>query len=179
MKTIIFSCSERAENLSFKAAKAILSYFEDAEIIDLRNYHLQLIGTADDNTNKNLEILFQKFEEAQQIIFVSPEYNWSISPNAKNLLDYLSMNDKIWSEKIFMCFGCSAGRGGRLPIIELWKNINKIISFTHSISFVSPFHIEITANLLSEDGQFIDSFKPTAEKVFQNHKKLLEKFFDN
>lgn len=179
MKTIIFSCSERQDNLSIKASSAVAKYFSDVEIIDLRDFHLNIMGTADENTNQNLQQLVGKFKEAQQIIFVSPEYNWGLSPNAKNVIDYLSFQSDIWSGKVFMCFGCSVGRGGRLPIIELWKTLNKIISLSHAISIVSPYHIEITANLLSENAEFIESFKKTADGVFANHKAIAEKFLQS
>lgn len=176
IKTLIFACSERDDNLSLKSAKAISKFILGAEIIDLRQYHLQLIGTADESTNANLQALNSKFQEAQQIIFVSPEYNWSVSGNAKNLLDYLSFSKAIWDNKVFMCFGCSAGRGGRLPIIELWTILNKIIAFTQANSIVSSYHLEITANLLNENHEFIESFKDTAQKVFDSQAKIVECF---
>ncbi|MFN5540157.1 MAG: NADPH-dependent FMN reductase [Candidatus Melainabacteria bacterium] len=176
MKTIILSCSEKQDNLSIRCAKAINSYLPEAEIIDLREFHLNIFGTADAETQANLSKLTETFSQANQVIIISPEYNWGLSPNAKNLIDYLSGNTDIWSNKVFMCFGCSAGRGGRLPIIELWKTINKIISLSHACSIVSPYHIEITSNLLDENNQFIENFKPTAQQVFDNHKKLVSKF---
>jgi len=110
------------------------------------------------------------------VVFVSPEYNWGLSPCAKNLIDHLSFHPEAWNGKIFMCFGCSAGRGGRLPIIELWTIVNKVISFSKAIAVVSPYHIEITANLLDENAEFIESFKETAKNVFDNHNRLAAKF---
>ncbi len=175
MKTIIFSCSERQDNLSIKASKAVSQYFDNVEVIDLRDYHLNTIGTTDEATNKHLAQITQKFTEAKQVIFLSPEYNWSLSPSAKNLIDYLSFNRDIWNGKIFMCFGCSAGRGGRLPIIELWTILNKVIAFSNAQSIISPYHIEITANLLDENDNFVASFQSVAAAVFENHKKLVSK----
>ncbi|MDJ0624786.1 MAG: NAD(P)H-dependent oxidoreductase [Candidatus Caenarcaniphilales bacterium] len=176
MKTIIFSCSERSENLSLRSSKAIQAYIKDSTIIDLSEYHLNIYGTQNDQTQKNLAHLKNEFKAAKQIIFVSPEYNWGLSPNAKNLIDFLSGDSSIWNEKVFMCFGCSAGRGGRLPIIELWKTLNKIIALSNSISIVSPYHIEITANLLDESNEFVNEFKEIARLIFENQAKLLERF---
>jgi NAD(P)H-dependent FMN reductase len=178
MRTTIFSCSERQDNLTFKAAKAVAHYFDNPEIVDLRNYHLNIFGTADEDSQKNLAELTRKFKESEQIVIISPEYNWGLSPNAKNLLDYLSVSkdNEIWNEKVFMCFGCSAGRGGRLPVIELWKILNKLITFANATSVVSPYHLEITGNLISPKETFIADFEKTAERIFNNHKKLAEAF---
>jgi NAD(P)H-dependent FMN reductase len=176
MKTLIISCSQRPENLSFRASQAIQKYFPASEIIDMREFPLAMIGVQDEVSVKNLEAILEKFNEANHIVFVSPEYNWGISPCCKNLIDHLSGLGDIWSDKVFMCFGCSAGRGGRQPVIELWRILNKIIALSNSISIVSPYHIEITSNLLSEENSFVDSFSSVSNSVFSHHHKLAKKF---
>ncbi|MDX1921411.1 MAG: NAD(P)H-dependent oxidoreductase [Candidatus Caenarcaniphilales bacterium] len=176
MQTLIFACSERENNFTRRASEAVSRFLPEPEIIELKDFHLNIFGTADEDTRQKLQVIKEKFMQAQQIIFVSPEYNWGLSPNAKNLIDYLSGDSGIWSDKVFMAFGCSIGRGGRLPIIELWKTLNKIIALSNSISIVSPFHIEITSNLLTSENDFTDEFKPIAKAVFENHSKVAERF---
>ncbi|MDX1917727.1 MAG: NAD(P)H-dependent oxidoreductase [Candidatus Caenarcaniphilales bacterium] len=172
---LIIACSERDESFTLRCAQLIESMLSGSKVLDLRDYHLDLFDGKKD-TQANLPSLKESFRMARQVLFVSPEYNWSISPNAKNLIDYLSFEPELWDDKVFACFGCSAGRGGRLPIIELWKIINKLISFSHAISILSPYHVEFNAGALDDSKNFSESFQSTLRKALDHHQRLAKRF---
>jgi len=173
MSTAILSCSERQDSLTLKCSQLISQYFTDAQIIDLKKESIAIFPNASpESLSKTKDIIRQ----SSQIIIVSPEYNWSISPTAKNLLDYLGADAKLWDNKVFMCHGVSVGRGGRLPIIELWQIINKLIFFTKSCSVLSPYNLEFNQLSFNEDGTANSGFLNICEEVFSNHKKLAERF---
>jgi NAD(P)H-dependent FMN reductase len=176
MNALILSCSERPDNLTLRFARFVSEYFPEAELVELSELHLNLMGHADDSSQANLETLKSKFAAAAQVVFLSPEYNWGLAPNAKNLIDYLSGDTAIWTGKVFMCFGCSAGRGGRLPILDMWRILNKVISFNGAISVVSPYHLELNSLVLDEAGEIDDGFREVAARTFANHAKLAGRF---
>lgn len=65
-----------------------------ADIVDLRDYRLPLYGDphtsdADDHHTEAIQQWGQKMEEFDGYIFVTAEYNHSISSPLKNALDYL------------------------------------------------------------------------------------------
>ncbi len=177
MKTIIFSCSARQDSLTLRFSKLLQELLPSSSLLCLRDLALADIGReATTEQAQNLSQINAAFAGAEKVLILSPEYNWSLSASAKTLLDHLSMSAASWNNKVITCFGCSAGRGGRLPILELWNISNKIIAFSKAQALVSPYHYELNASALASDGSFEASFLKSLKEVLANDQTLSKTF---
>lgn len=164
MNIAILSGSARANNNTIRVGKAIRLRLEDlghaASLVDFQQYDIPLInqGIIEESTYT----FFQKqladaMKVAQAIIIITPEYNWSTTPEILNFLH--RMGDRkflhLFEEKVFATVGVSSGKGGKAPALHLHSILNKIISFTDLNSFVSPkiFEAHYTKEVLDEDGK--------------------------
>ncbi len=162
MKIAIISGSARANNNTIRVAKAlfnILSVNNDVSIIDFTLYDIPF--TSQGNLNKEMLTQFQSnfintINEAQLVITVSPEYNWSTTPELLNMYNAFSVKDfaHLFHNKVFAYVGVSTGKGGKTPCLQLMQICNKVISFTGGLSFVSSkiFESHDTLNALNMEG---------------------------
>ena len=95
MNIAILSGSARTNNNTLRVAKAIARLTEldhNVKLIDFQQYDIPLIAQGGLNPNE-LSVfqqeLVQAMDFAQLIIFVSPEYNWSTTPEILNMLHLL------------------------------------------------------------------------------------------
>lgn len=167
MRATIISGSARENNNSIRVAKALLKLLEKkhtASIIDFRTYDIPLMAQGGLNKNKLSDFqknLIENLSESNIIIMVSPEYNWSITPELLNMFDIFGEVEfkKLFNNKIFAFVGVSSGKGGKAPCLHLMQISNKIIGYTQSHSVVSAkiFESHFTNNMLDEDGNFTET----------------------
>ncbi|MBC7384481.1 MAG: NAD(P)H-dependent oxidoreductase [Bacteroidia bacterium] len=163
MTVTIISGSSRADNNSLRVTKAISELLEPAHtvnIIDFIGYDIPL--TAQGGLNPSLLTPFQdnlikKIDEAHVIILISPEYNWSTTPEILNMLHLLPYRpfNNLFNNKVFALVGVSTGRGGKAPAIHLMQILNKLISFSNHESIVSPriFEAHDTKESVDNEGK--------------------------
>ncbi|GHH99268.1 NADPH-dependent FMN reductase [Neobacillus kokaensis] len=85
----------------------------DMEILDLSV--LPFYNQDEENNPSEAVIVFKKkVKEADGVIIVTPEYNWSIPGVLKNALDWLSRVDKVLIGKPVMTAGAATGLAGTL-----------------------------------------------------------------
>ncbi|MCX6186996.1 MAG: NAD(P)H-dependent oxidoreductase [Bacteroidetes bacterium] len=162
MKIAILSGSARTNNNTLRVAKALsneLSTLHDVSIVDFVNYDIPLMVQGSLNKEALSEfqkLLVQTIDEAQVIITLSPEYNWSITPELLNMYHALGVKDfaHLFHNKVFAFVGVSAGRGGKAPCLQMMQICNKVVSFTGGMSVVSAkiFESHETKNVLDEHG---------------------------
>jgi chromate reductase, NAD(P)H dehydrogenase (quinone) len=97
---LVFAGSARAESLNKKLAAAAARSAEAAgaevTVLDMGEYRLPLYdGDLEDGSGVPEEVrtLKQMFARADGFLVASPEYNGSLSPLLKNLIDWLSRKD--------------------------------------------------------------------------------------
>lgn len=161
MKIAILSGSARANNNTLRVAKALSNAFESHEIsiVDFTNYDIPLMvqGSLNkENLSPFQSQLIQTMDEAQIVITLSPEYNWSITPELLNMYHALGVKDfaHLFHNKVFAFVGVSTGRGGKAPCLQMMQICNKVVSFTGGLSVVSSkiFESQETKNVLDENG---------------------------
>jgi chromate reductase len=161
MKIAILSGSARANNNTLRVAKALSNALasHDVSIVDFTNYDIPLLvqGTLNKETLTGFQShLIQTLDEAQIIITLSPEYNWSITPELLNMYHALGVKDfaHLFHNKVFSFVGVSTGRGGKTPCLQMMQICNKVVSFTGGLSVVSSkiFESQETKNVLDENG---------------------------
>lgn len=163
MNIAIISGSARANNNTLRVAKAIQLQLTNlncqSNIIDFTFYDLPLInqGKIDINNWSGFqENLISKWQNADLIITISPEYNWSATPELLNMYNAIGVKEylDLFAEKTFAFVGVSSGKGGKMPCLQLIQVVGKLVSFSNSQSIVSPkiFESHFTKEVLDENG---------------------------
>lgn len=163
MNICIISGSARANNNTIRVAKAItqrlIANGHYVSLIDFIDYDIPLINQGEiraANFTPFQQSMVDGMMKANSIIIITPEYNWSTTPEILNWLH--RFGDKkfadLFNEKVFSTVGVSTGKGGKAPAIHLHSVLNKIISFTDLNSVVSPkiFEAHFTKEVLDENG---------------------------
>lgn len=163
MNICIISGSARQDNNTLRVAKALSNMLhlagQETLVVDFSHYDIPLINQGDistDPTSLFQQTLLNGMANAQAIIIVTPEYNWSTTPEILNWLH--RYGDKqfahLFQNKVFAFLGVSTGKGGKAPALHLQSVLNKIISFADLNSIVSAkiFESHYTKEVLNEDG---------------------------
>lgn len=165
----IISASPRQGSNSLRFAKALQRLlaertFTDAGLLDFENYDIPWVGKGSLHPNQLTDFqrqLVGLWQASDLIYIVSPEYNWSVSPQLLNALDQLGGKDfaHLFDNKVFALAGVSSGRGGRQPALQLSVTLNKLINFLDGNSVIAPriFESHETDGMLDADGNFIGS----------------------
>lgn len=162
----ILSGSSRTNSNTEKVAKAIARILgergipEDQILFpDFRQYDFPFMNggavTADNLTSFQASVV-EAMSKAKLIFVLSPEYNWFPSPEIINMVNHVGAKQfaGCWDKKVFATCGISAGRGGRIPAVQLSYLINKIINVMNFRSTVSAkmFESQFTPDALDEHG---------------------------
>jgi len=162
MRVVIISGSARQNNNTIRAALAIKRLLEPNHsicVVDFMEYDIPLTaqgGVNMDNLTPFQQNLFNSMAEAHVVMLISPEYNWSTTPEILNLLHVLPTKKmpQLLNNKVFTFVGVSTGKGGKAPAIHLMQIINKLISFGNFTSIVSAkiFESHYTKDALDANG---------------------------
>ena len=163
MNITILSGSARANNNTLRVAKAlkrIASESHQVNIVDFQEYDIPLMaqGTLNpDQLTKFQQELINSLAGAQLIIVISPEYNWSTTPELLNMLHLLPNKPfmHLFDNKVFSFVGVSTGKGGKAPALHLMQILNKIISFANLESIIAAkiFESHYTKETLDANGE--------------------------
>lgn len=97
-------------------------------VVDLHKENLPFYDDGE-TTPPNWETISHQIEDSDGFVFVSPEWNGSMSAGLINLLQYV---DKEMAHKPVMLTGVSSGRGGHYPLLQMrsigYKNRHFVIS---------------------------------------------------
>ncbi len=162
MKICIISGSARENNNTIRVAYALermLSMEHQVALIDFQQYDIPFINQAQ-VTPENLSLFQQQLangmREAQLVILISPEYNWSTTPEILNFLHRFGDREfkDLFDNKVFSLVGVSTGKGGKTPALHLTSILHKIISYLNLESVVCPkiFESHFTKEVLDEGG---------------------------
>lgn len=164
MNICIISGSARENNNTIRVAYALKSRIGQLGIphslIDFKSYDIPFINQGNieaDQLSSFQQELTNAMLEADLVILISPEYNWSTTPEILNFLHRFGERKfaAIFHNKTFSMVGVSTGKGGKTPALHLTSILNKIISFLNLDSIVSPkiFEAHFTKEALDENGK--------------------------
>lgn len=165
----IISASPQKGSNSLRFAKALQHLltersFSNIQVVNFENYDIPWVGAGNINPNQLTDFqkqLINVWEKSDVLFIISPEYNWSFSPQLINALDQLGGKTfaHLFDNKVFAIAGVSSGRGGRQPAIQLTTVLNKLINFLDGNSVIAPriFESQDTDKMLDTDGNFIGS----------------------
>jgi chromate reductase len=177
MRICVISGSARSNNNTIRVAKAIARVFKAAhsvKVIDFIHYDIPLMaqgGLDAANLSSFQQELITAMDEAHVVIMISPEYNWSTTPEILNMLHLLPNKPlaHLFNNKVFSFVGVSTGKGGKAPAIHLMQIVNKLISFGDHDSFVSSriFEAHFTKEVLDEEGNSLGN--PLFDKGLEDY----------
>jgi chromate reductase len=162
MKTAILSGSSRKGNNTIRVARAIQRLIPDSLIVDYQDYDLpsynqeEMLNFGGTPFQKQL---ITAIKDSDFIIVLTPEYNWFPSAEIVNTIHHLGTNEysHLFDNKVFTTVGVSAGRGGRMPMVQLSFVINKVIQFFSLNSITSPksFEAQEVPKCINEEGELL------------------------
>jgi chromate reductase len=163
MNIAIISGSARANNNTIRVGKALQQRMQGAghhvSLIDFQHYDIPLINQGEvghAHFTPFQQELANAMQHAHTIIIITPEYNWSTTPEILNFLHRFGDRQfkDLFEHKVFGTVGVSTGRGGKVPALHINAILNKIISFTDLTSIVSAkiFESHFTKEVLDETG---------------------------
>ena len=148
MNIAIIATSPRKNSNSLRFSKylqkvAQTSGYENITVVDFHHFDIPTVGrgTVDKDALTDFQNeLITVWGSADLVFFVTPEYNFTVNGDLLNALHQLGTKDfaHLFNNKVFAFAGVSAGRGGKVPCLELTTVVNKIINFSNQYSVVSP-----------------------------------------
>lgn len=116
MKLVALVGSNREESYNLALVKTLQERY--SEKIELTIANIKDLPFYNEDVENNPSVVVKQFKEeianADGVIIVTPEYNWSIPGVLKNALDWLSRVDKVLQKKPTTIMGVSAGQVGTL-----------------------------------------------------------------
>ena len=116
---------------------------------------------APDSETSFQQHLIKTIDEANLLIVLTPEYNWFPSAEVINMIHQLAgANYKhIFDNTVVATVGVSAGRGGRMPAVQLGYVFNKIFNVFDLNSITSPrtFEAQEVTKCIDAEGNLLDN----------------------
>lgn len=144
-------------------AKKVINEDNEAEIIDIS--YLPFYNQDDDGENPREEYIRirEELKKYDGYIFFTPEYNRSLAPTLKNVIDIGSRdpNGNLWDGKVAAVFsasmGSSGGMKGNFALKENFVYVN-LITMNQPEVYISAVH-----TLFDENGNLIEKTKTFVE----------------
>lgn len=164
MKVGVLSGSARKGNNTLRVAKAIAHELDSCTVVDFQDYDLPGIGDGSlDAKNRSpfQSRLIETIDESDLLIVLTPEYNWFPSAEIINTIHQLAVPElkHIFDNTVVATVGVSAGRGGRMPAVQLGYVFNKIFNFFDLNSITSPrtFEAQEVISCIDIQGNMLDN----------------------
>ncbi|PIA60185.1 hypothetical protein AQUCO_00400814v1 [Aquilegia coerulea] len=100
VRSAIEICNESIEGMQIE--------YVEIEPLPFINTDLEVNGTYP----PVVEAFRKKIQEADSVLFASPEYNYSVSPPLKNAIDWASRPPNVWADKPAAIISTGGGFGG-------------------------------------------------------------------
>ena len=134
MNICIISGSARQNNNTIRVAKALEKMYAShhVQLIDFCSYDIPLVANGNLNADRLTAFqqgLYHAMNNAQLIYIITPEYNWSTTPEILNWLHRFGDKpfEQLFNNKVFALVGVSTGKGGKAPLLHLTGILHKII----------------------------------------------------
>ena len=164
MRVCILSGSARKNNNTIRVSKALSNQFNDSVIVDFQEYDLPNFnqgGIPKENQSEFQANLIDSIEKSDLLFVVTPEYNWFPTAEIINTIHQLAQEDyiHIFNHKVIATVGVSAGRGGRMPAVQLITVLNKIIGFFNleSITSSNSFEVQEVTKCIDSEGVLLNN----------------------
>lgn len=139
-RVLAFAGSTRSESFNRRLLAAAVSVAEQLDLqidnVELADYPMPIFNEdleSEQGQDPNATRLRRKLEQADALMLACPEYNSSITPLMKNVIDWLSRSEEggsgveIYSGKKALLLGASPGKlGGRRSVATVRSILGNI-----------------------------------------------------
>jgi len=185
----ILSGSSRSDNNTMRLGRAMQRKMKEkgwsTNLIDFRDYDIPFMNQGSVSLEGDTPFqraLIRSIDEGDMVIIMSPEYNWFPTAELINMLHQLGNRrfGHLFDQKVFAMCGLSTGRGGRVPAMQLSTVFEKIVSFLHKHSMISPkkFEAHYITMELDDDGHYTGdgAFEQAVDRFLDYNIQLAVKF---
>lgn len=174
MKIVAMVGSLRKESYNMKIANFMRDRYRDEleiEILQLDN----LVFFNEDiekNPPKEVKEFKEKIKNSDGILFVTPEYNYSIPGALKNALDWCSRANRVMVNKPTFILGASTGSVGTA---RCQIDLRKVLNSSGIAALNLPGNIVLIDNVkekFNESGEFID------QRTIEYLDKVVDNYID-
>lgn len=160
MNIVIISGSIRRGRRSHDVAIALTAHFHSrgyiaTSVLDLAEHHLPVLEEQYEDSDKSIPALaeiHQKLDQADGIIFLSPEYHGSYSGALKNAVDYFSAEFKRKP------IGVVATGSGRLGGINASTDMQQLVLSLGGFPMPYKLLVPSVQHAFGENGEVKDEF---------------------
>lgn len=163
MKMVVLYGSVRSDRLGIKAARFVERTLKDrghdVELVDPLEHNLPLLDKMYKQYEKGeapaeLESLATLYRSADAFVFVTGEYNHSIPPALKNLIDHF-MNEYFWRPAGIVSYSAGAFGGVRAAV-----HLRTILGEVGMVTIPSMFPVSKVQAAFDDDGNALDDAYP-------------------
>ncbi|VVB70682.1 FMN-dependent NADH-azoreductase [uncultured archaeon] len=180
MSILVFAGSLRKDSLNKKLARIVAKEIKEknfeVELIELNNFEMPIYdGDIEEKGFPEKVMEFrEKFEKAEGVFIITPEYNFSIPGGLKNIIDWLSRKKNLMDSKVIAIGGASNGRFGTIRVQTHFKEIllllnAKIIGYPSLLIVNGNSAFDSEGNLVNEND--VKAMKKLVEVFLQQIKK--------
>ncbi len=175
LKISVIYGSHRIGRQGIKVAKFVCNSLKnqghDVEFVDALEYNLPLLDKMykeySGDAPLNLEKLHKIFEESDVFVVVSGEYNHSIPPGLKNILDYFQ------SEYFYKPAGIVSYSAGSFGGVRASVHLRAILGELGMVSIPTIFPVSKVQDSFDDEGNDL-TFEKDYERRFEKFVKELE-----
>jgi len=158
-KILVFYGSVRSARQGIKAALFVVNKLKerghDVELIDALEYKLPMLDKMykeyePGKAPENIEKLAQKIKGADGYVIVSGEYNHSVQPGLKNMLDHF-MEEYFFKPSAIACYS-----GGPFGGVRAGVHLRAVLCEVGMSSIPSMFAMSKVRDSFDENGKAID-----------------------
>jgi chromate reductase, NAD(P)H dehydrogenase (quinone) len=168
--------SLRKESYNMQLAKSIKERYTETMNVEIVDIGLLPFFNEDieNNPPESVVTFKKKVADAEGVIIVTPEYNWSIPGVLKNALDWLSRVDRVLINKPVMTAGASPVT---LGTVRAQLHLRQVLSSPGlNAKVLPPAGNEVLVNFAGE--KFDDTGRLSDEKTLQFLDGVIEKFVE-
>ncbi|HLT55715.1 MAG TPA: NADPH-dependent FMN reductase [Bacillota bacterium] len=176
VKIVALVGSLRKESYNGYLAKAMQYRYQDRIDFEIADIASLPFYNQDEELNppQVVKDFKKKVAEADGVIIITPEYNWSVPGVLKNALDWLSRVDKVLINKPVMTAGASPTA---LGTVRCQLHLRQILSSPGiSARVLPPAGNEVLVNFAQN--KFDESGKLTDEGTLEFLDGIMDKFLD-
>lgn len=174
MKLVVLIGSQRKESLNKALAKEIEKEFSDYDIVEYYPNDFKMFNEDIEHPEEDwIKKIRKDIREAEGVLVVTPEYNYSVPGTIKNMIDWLSRPDDDGNYLIggtnFAVVGVTTGLGAtRNAQKEIMATLHQLGGKLQDANFIGvPF--------AAEDMKFIEENKERIKEFADKFKKFIAK----
>lgn len=151
----------RSGSQSLKVTHWLQNYLKsldvDTIVLDLHELNLPMFTDEQEETEAEQNVL-KALDSADGVVFVSPEWNGTMSHGLVNMLHYVGTE---LAHKPVTLVGVSSGRGGHYPLMQM-----RIMNYKNTHFVVSPesFLVQDVKKILNDDDMSDDAQDASIKK---------------